>query len=454
MLICDVTDEEVMQVVFSMPSDKSPGPDGFTIDFFKGAWSVIGRDVIVPVHLFQIGVPPERCEFNDFGPYTPNKDAKTMKDYRPISCCNVLYKIVSKIRANQLKRILPAIIASNQYAFIRDRLLVENVLLASELVDDYHMDLQPPRSAIMIDIAKAFDTVQWGFLLNVLTALGMPAKFVFDDFAAASGLKISLEKSTIFMAGVSEENRNMIAERFTSPIGELPLLFRLPQSFVREVEGLCNSFLWSGPSLNVRKVKVAWIDVCKPKSEGGLGIRSVQEANKWVRHYLFRGNSFWALKPSQLHGSWIWRRLLKLRDVAKTMHCVKVQDGEEISFWHDHWSGLGCLIDLTGSMGLIAYGVFAYATLASVWRSHRRKHHRNDTLNLIEDEVWKVASQRTSGSDQALWRGKNNKYWKKFSSKQTWDIIRHHAPQRGWSPVGLVSPRYAEVCLHHMACYA
>jgi len=101
-----------------------------------------------------------------------------MKDYRPISCCNVLYKAISKLLANRLKCLLPEFIAPNQSAFISDRLLMENLLLASELVKDYHKDGLSPRCAMKIDLSKAFDSVQWPFLLNTLAALDIPEKFI------------------------------------------------------------------------------------------------------------------------------------------------------------------------------------------------------------------------------------------------------------------------------------
>ncbi|XP_024010658.1 uncharacterized protein LOC112086111 [Eutrema salsugineum] len=178
-MIEEITDEEVMKVVFSMPNDKSLGPDGYTSEFFKGAWAIVGRDVIVAVQsFFRFSFLPKGVNSTILA-LIPNKnDAKTMKDYRPISCCNVLYKIISKILANRLKRVLPSLIAPNQSAFVQDRLLVENVLLASELVHDYHKDQGPSRCSMMIDIAKAFDTVQWSFLLNVLSAVGIPETFI------------------------------------------------------------------------------------------------------------------------------------------------------------------------------------------------------------------------------------------------------------------------------------
>lgn len=101
-----------------------------------------------------------------------------MKDYRPILCCNVLYKIISKLIANRLKSVLPKFISLNQSEFIKERLLMENVLLAIEIVKDYHKEDVSPCCAMMIDISKTLDSVQWSFLLNTLKALGLPEKII------------------------------------------------------------------------------------------------------------------------------------------------------------------------------------------------------------------------------------------------------------------------------------
>lgn len=101
-----------------------------------------------------------------------------MKDYRPISCCNVLYKVISKIMANRMKGILPRLIAVNQSAFVKDRLLIENLLLATELVKDYHKDSVSSRCVVKIDISKAFNSVQWSFLLNTLSVMNFPERFI------------------------------------------------------------------------------------------------------------------------------------------------------------------------------------------------------------------------------------------------------------------------------------
>lgn len=84
--------------------------------------------------------------------------------------------MVSKIIANRLKGLLLRIITYNQSAFVTDRLLTENVLLATELVKDYDRDSVSPRCAMMIDISKAFDSVQWSFY--TLAAMKFPDKFI------------------------------------------------------------------------------------------------------------------------------------------------------------------------------------------------------------------------------------------------------------------------------------
>lgn len=85
------------------------------------------------------------------------EDAQEIKDYRPIFCCNVMYKVISKILANGIKGLLPKFITPNQSAFIKERLLMENLLLATELVKNYHKDDLSARCAIQIKIYKAFD---------------------------------------------------------------------------------------------------------------------------------------------------------------------------------------------------------------------------------------------------------------------------------------------------------
>lgn len=101
-----------------------------------------------------------------------------MRDFRLIACCNSIYKVISKLLANSLKLILPEIIELNQSAFVKCRLLLENMILATELVKDYHKSSISPRCVLKQDISKAFNTVHWDFILGILHAMGLPNLFV------------------------------------------------------------------------------------------------------------------------------------------------------------------------------------------------------------------------------------------------------------------------------------
>lgn len=161
-----------------MPSNKSPGPDGYPSEFFKLAWSILAKDFTVAVQsVFRSGFLPKGVNSTILALVPKKTDSMEMRDYQPIACCNVLYKVVSKILANRLKLLLPRVVAENQSAFIRGMLLMENVLLASELVKNYHKEDVSPRCVMKIDISKAFDSVQWDFVLQILEALGVPEQF-------------------------------------------------------------------------------------------------------------------------------------------------------------------------------------------------------------------------------------------------------------------------------------
>lgn len=83
-----------------------------------------------------------------------------MNDYKLIACYNLLYKVISKVLARRLKTILPDAIKSNQITFIKGRLLLENVLLALELVNGYYRTSNSNRATMKFDISKAFDTIK------------------------------------------------------------------------------------------------------------------------------------------------------------------------------------------------------------------------------------------------------------------------------------------------------
>ncbi|GJT41694.1 putative reverse transcriptase domain, reverse transcriptase zinc-binding domain protein [Tanacetum coccineum] len=101
-----------------------------------------------------------------------------INDYRPISCCNVLFKCISKIIANRIKHCLKTLISPNQSAFISGRSISDNILLTQELMHNYHLDRGTPRCAFKVDIQKAYDTMDWNFLRTILLGFGFHNRMI------------------------------------------------------------------------------------------------------------------------------------------------------------------------------------------------------------------------------------------------------------------------------------
>lgn len=170
---------EIRQAVFSMADEKAPGPDGFTPAFFKAYWSIVGDDVCAAVQdFFDRGQLLRQMNATSVSLIPKKPNDLTVADFRPIACCNVSYKIITKVIATRLARAIPSIIDQAQGGFVEGRLLSDNTLLAEELIRGYARKSNTARCMIMVDIRKAFDTVSWDFLREVLCGLGFPERFI------------------------------------------------------------------------------------------------------------------------------------------------------------------------------------------------------------------------------------------------------------------------------------
>ncbi|MCH81372.1 endonuclease/exonuclease/phosphatase family protein, partial [Trifolium medium] len=152
--------EEFKEAVFSMQADKCPGPDGFNSGFYQHFWDLCGHEI------FTAG-----CSWLDSGIFPPNLNSTnialipkgdvqtTMKDWRPITLCNVLYKVVAKVLANRLKGVLTKCISDNQSAFVPGRSILDNAMAAIELVHYMKSKTRGKQGevALKLDISKAYD---------------------------------------------------------------------------------------------------------------------------------------------------------------------------------------------------------------------------------------------------------------------------------------------------------
>lgn len=159
-MIRDIHDEEIKEKMFGIGEGKAPGPDGFTSIFFKSAWEGVGPDVCIAVKEFFANGKMLRELNNTIISLIPKISTPIkVTDYRPISCCNVLYKCISKIITNRMKFGVNTIVSDNQSAFVPGRSISDNILLSQELVKNYHLLNGSPTCAFKLDIQKAYDTV-------------------------------------------------------------------------------------------------------------------------------------------------------------------------------------------------------------------------------------------------------------------------------------------------------
>ena len=178
-LILPVINEEIKTALFSIPDNKASGPDGFTSLFFKRCWDIIGVEFLAAIKYFFDHTTLPRCVNATRIALVPKIENPTcMDDYRPISCCNVMYKCISKIMMARLKTILPEVIGPSQSAFVPGRQISDNILLTQELMHNYHLNRGPARCALKVDLRKAFDTISWPYILMGLKAIGIPDRMV------------------------------------------------------------------------------------------------------------------------------------------------------------------------------------------------------------------------------------------------------------------------------------
>ncbi|KAL0293110.1 UNVERIFIED_CONTAM: hypothetical protein Sangu_3245600 [Sesamum angustifolium] len=423
LLVAPVTQSEVKEAFFDIDVESAPGPDGYTAAFYRTAWPVVGQAVCQAVgEFFRTG------------------------------------KLLKQINATLIilipKRILPLLIEYSQNAFVPGRSIIDNVLLAQELMAGYNQRRLPQRCTLKVDIQKAYDSVEWDFLLEVLRLFKFPTQFItlIDQCVSTAsfsvslngsihgffkggrglrqgdplspylfvlvmeiwnsllrfrvrnaaefqyhwkckelGLKVNQAKSQIILSSSVQQERQQILEYLGFQEGSLPIrylgipltssrltiadcrplidkvdarlaawinqnlsyagrlqliksvlstlhtywasAFILPKGVLKSLEKKMRQFLWHGSS-GSGIAKVAWEQICKPREEGGLGIRSLVSANQALMlKQLWRiihhdGNSIWV--------DWVHRYRLQGSLTKSAM-------APPSTFWQDIWHERGPL---------------------------------------------------------------------------------------------------------------
>ena len=155
-----------------MDSNKTPGTDGLPAEFYK-MWKDISTLLVSAVnYAFESGclsITQRRGVIK----LIPKKDAELyyIKNWRPITLLNTDYKIAAKALTNQIKSVLPSIINNDQTGFMKNRFIGENIRLIDCIIQ-YAAKENIPGLLLFIDFEKAFDSLEWSFIVNSLHFFG------------------------------------------------------------------------------------------------------------------------------------------------------------------------------------------------------------------------------------------------------------------------------------------
>ncbi|GJU31029.1 RNA-directed DNA polymerase, eukaryota, partial [Tanacetum coccineum] len=335
-----VTSDEIRNAVWGCGEDKSPGPDGFTFDFFRKFWSIIGPDFYLAVEwFFQHHSFSKGCNSSFVALIQKTNDPRFVSDYRPISLIGSLYKVVTKVLATRLSLVISDLVSDVQTAFLPNRQILDGPFIINELLSWCNHNKQHAM-LFKVDFAKAYDSVRWNYLDDVLRSFGFGSKW-----------RSWISGSLISGVGVPREIVNTAATNLgcsvmTTPFKYLGVMVRgnmalvkawdeviVPKFVLHSMEVIRMKFFYGIHGEDKKITWVSWSKVLAAKEYGGLGVSSYYALNrallfKWVWRFTSQDNSLWFRVISCIHG------------VDLLSHCrIRVGNGYRTRFWKDKWIG-------------------------------------------------------------------------------------------------------------------
>jgi hypothetical protein len=173
------SEAEIWEVIKELPPERAPGPDGIVGAFYQRAWPTIKPQILAAITKLSVG------DGRTFGKLNraiitliPKKpDTEDVGDFRPISLVHSFAKIFTKLMANRLHPKMERLVSKNQSVFIKARLLHDNFILVRQMVRKIHSRGEPG-VLLKLDISRAFDSLSWAFLFEILRKLGFPEMWI------------------------------------------------------------------------------------------------------------------------------------------------------------------------------------------------------------------------------------------------------------------------------------
>ena len=179
-IICDqdIELEEITDAVMSLKNNKSPGYDGLTSEFYQTFWPKINNLFMEMLEeTYTIGELPDSMKKSILALIFKKGDNYLLKNYRPISLSNYDYKILAFALAKRIQSVIKKLINNDQSAYIKNRFIGCNVRIICDIIEDADIN-DLPGLILCLDFEKAFDSLDWNFMLKVFKKMNFGEKFI------------------------------------------------------------------------------------------------------------------------------------------------------------------------------------------------------------------------------------------------------------------------------------
>ncbi|XP_037418890.1 uncharacterized protein LOC119283440 [Triticum dicoccoides] len=345
--------QEIDNAIKEMPADRAPGPDGFMGHFIKSCWHIIKEDFYRLCDQFHEGTLNLESINEGFITLIPKVySPETVNDFRPITLLNCCLKVITKLLANRLQKIILKIVHHNQYGFIKRRTIQDCLAWAFEYIHQFQTSKQKI-VLLKLDFAKAFDTIQHGAMLQIMKHMGFIDKWLswIKNIFSSIGLKINFHKSTLIPINCDDDLTSELAGIFECTIGNMPFTYLgLPlrtnkpsiqdlMPLVCSVERRMTSTLAMmsyGAKLSLVNTVITSLTIfalCTLKFPPKiLELLDKIRRKCWSTYYSDK-----IPHASDPCGSFWWRDVLKLTPIYRGISKVEIYRGDKVLMWKDLW---------------------------------------------------------------------------------------------------------------------
>ncbi|XP_056698108.1 uncharacterized protein [Spinacia oleracea] len=369
-LIIPISDLEIDTAIKGINVNKAPGLDGFNSLFFHKTWNIVKADIYNAIReFFDTGVLLKPINNTAVTLIPKIQNASTVKDFRPIACCYVVYKIISKILTARMQGVIGKCLGSVSYSILVNGFPTKPIpakkgLRQGDPISPYLFAIDDLLMFARADIPSVSAIFQ-----------------AFTKFSKASGLEANLHKSDVYVAGVSDTAASQIVDSLGIAKGSFPFTYLgvplttrklnyndckpLIEKTVARIKIWATKFLSYAGRLQLvegnnalgnegsARAPVAWESLCLPKSCGGWNLKDLTVWNKaavlkhcwalsikqdrlrikWMHTYYVKHHNFRTMQvPNGL--TWSMRKIWAHREVF-------VDSGEIDQVWSSVLSKIG-----------------------------------------------------------------------------------------------------------------